>query len=101
MEAHAGTLPLEHSFVTVKPENVVLTAMKKAEDSNALVLHMYEWAGKQANVEVTLPSGATSATETNLLEQPEGPGLSVENGRLTVPIHPYEILALKVDYSQK
>jgi alpha-mannosidase len=100
VEPHTGTLPLEHSFVTVKPENVVLTAMKKAEDSNALVLHMYEWAGKQANVEVTVPSGATSATETNLLEQPEGSALSVIHGRLTVPIHPYEILAVQVDYPQ-
>ncbi|MDI3253877.1 MAG: glycoside hydrolase family 38 C-terminal domain-containing protein [Bacillota bacterium] len=100
VEAHTGTLPLEHSFLTVKPENVVLTAMKKAEDSDALVLHMYEWAGKQANVEVTVPSGAVSATETNLLEQPEGPSLSVTNGQVTVPIHPYEILALRVDYPQ-
>jgi len=74
--------------------------MKKAEDSDALVLHMYEWAGKQANVEVTVPSGAVSATETNLLEQPEGPSLSVTNGQVTVPIHPYEILALRVDYPQ-
>src|SRR5579883_3358373 len=101
VEAHTGTLPLEHAFLKVVPENVVLTAMKKAEDSNALVLHMYEWAGKQANVEVSVPSGATSATETNLLEQPVGGALTVENGRITLPIHPYEILAVRVDYPQK
>ena len=95
---HTGTLPLEHSFLTVKPENVVLTAMKKAEDSNSLVLHMYEWAGKQANVEIALPPGATAATETNLLEQPQGSPLTVESGHVTVPIHPYEILAVRVDY---
>ncbi len=95
---HTGTLPLEHSFLTVKPENVVLTAMKKAEDSNSLVLHMYEWAGKQANVEIALPPGATTATETNLLEQPQGSPLTVEGGHVTVPIHPYEILAVRVDY---
>jgi alpha-mannosidase len=98
VEAHSGSLPIEHSFLTVKADNVVLTAMKKAEDSNALVLHMYEWAGKQANVEINLPPGATGATETNLMEQPEGTSLAVEGGHVTVPIHPYEILAVRVDY---
>ncbi|HVW78766.1 MAG TPA: glycoside hydrolase family 38 C-terminal domain-containing protein [Alloacidobacterium sp.] len=95
---HSGSLPLEHSFVSVKPENVVLTAMKKAEDSNALVLHMYEWAGKQSDVEITLPSGATGATETNLMEQPQGSPLAVSGGHVTIPIKPYEILAVKIDY---
>ena len=96
--AHTGSLPLEHSFVSVKPENVVLTAMKKAEDSNALVLHMYEWAGKQSEVEITLPAGATAATETNLMEQPQGSPLTVTGGHVTIPIKPYEILAVRVDY---
>ncbi len=34
--AHAGSLPAEHSFASVAPENVVLTAVKKAEDENGL-----------------------------------------------------------------
>ena len=100
VEAHTGTLPLEHSFMAVKPENVVLTAMKKAEDSNSLMLHMYESAGKEANVEITLPHGATAAAETNLMEQPQGAPLQIEGDHLTVPIHPYEILAVRVDYPQ-
>jgi len=99
VEAHNGTLPLEHSFLTVKPENVVLTAMKKAEDSDSLILHMYEWAGKQANVEIAVPPGATAATETNLMEKPEGSPLTVTGDHVTVPIHPYEILAVRLDYS--
>jgi len=100
VEAHTGTLPLEHSFMAVKPENVVLTAMKKAEDSNSLMLHMYESAGKEASVEITLPHGATAAAETNLMEQPQGAPLQIEGDHLTVPIHPYEILAVRVDYPQ-
>ena len=57
VEAHAGTLPLEHSFASVQPENVVLTAMKKAEDSDSLIFHAYEWAGKSSNVTFTVPEG--------------------------------------------
>jgi alpha-mannosidase len=98
VQAHAGSLPAQHSFVTVAADNVVLTAMKKAEDSDALVFHMYEWAGKSAQVELTPPSGATSAVETNLLENPEGEPLPVSAGRIQIPVRPYEILAVRVDY---
>ena len=95
---HAGQLPPSHSFVTVEPENVVLTAMKKAEDGNALMLHMYEWAGKASQVDVAMPAGATSATVTNLMEKAQGPALAVAGGHVRVPIKPYEIVAVRFDY---
>jgi alpha-mannosidase len=97
--AHSGTLPAEHAFVTVQPETVVLTAMKKTEDGNGLILRLYEWAGKSGDVELHLPQGATAATVANLLEQPQGSPLTVTGtDRVTAPIHPYEILTLRVDY---
>jgi alpha-mannosidase len=101
VEAHIGTMPPEHSFIAVTSDDVVMTAVKKAEDSNALIFHMYEWAGKTADLEVTVPEGAVAAVETNLLEQPEGPGLTLKADRVSAPIHPYEILALRVDYPEK
>jgi len=99
VESHTGALPAEHSFLSVAPENVILTAVKKAEDSNALIFHVYEWAGKQADLTFTVPPGATSATETNLMEKPQGPALPVTANKVTVPIHPFEILALQVNYN--
>ena len=101
VEAHGGDLPSEHSFVGVMPDNVVLTAMKKAEDSSALIFHMYEWAGKSGNVEIEVPKGATGAIETNLMEHAEGQALELKADRITVPIRAYEILAVRVDYPDK
>jgi len=98
VEAHSGAMPAEFSFASLSAENAVLTATKKAEDSNALVFHMYEWAGKDGSVELKVPPGATGAVETNLMEQPEGKPLAIENGSIRVELHPYEILALRVDY---
>jgi alpha-mannosidase len=95
---HTGSLPAEHSFVSAMPANVVLTAMKKAEDSNALIFHMYEWAGKQGNVTLHVPPGATAASEVNLMENPDGGSLPLHDSEVTVPIHPYEIIAVRVDY---
>jgi len=99
--AHGGALPLEQSFASVQPENVVLTAMKKAEDSDSLIFHAYEWAGKSGKVTFTIPEGATGAVLTNLLEQPQGSPLTVTGNQLTVPVHPFEILALRVDYRRE
>jgi alpha-mannosidase len=100
VEAHTGPLPATYSYASIEDApNVVLTAMKKAEDSNALILHMYEYAGKETQLKVKLPKGATEAMETNLMEKKDGPALPLSDGVVSVTIHPYEILALKVNYN--
>jgi alpha-mannosidase len=98
--AHAGSLPPSHSFASVTPDNVVLTAVKKAEDANGLIFRVYEWAGKDATAEFHVPPGATGATVTNLMETPEGDPLPVTGDVVKVPIHPYEILTIRVDYAK-
>jgi alpha-mannosidase len=98
--AHSGSLPAEHSFASVGPDNVVLTAVKKAEDTNGLVFRAYEWAGKETAAEFHVPPGATGATVTNLMEKSEGNPLPVEDNLVKVPIHPYEILTIRVDYAK-
>ena len=99
VEPHAGELPAEHSFAGVADGNVVLTAMKRSEDGKGIVLRFYEWAGKEGNVTLTVPPGATSAAVVNLMEKPEGDALSVTGDKVTVPVKPYEIQTVKVDYS--
>ena len=66
---------------SVAPDNVVLTAVKKAEDANGLIFRVYEWAGKDATAEFHVPPGATGATVTNLMETPEGEPLQVAGRR--------------------
>jgi alpha-mannosidase len=98
VESHTGSLPAEHSYLSVAPENVVLTAVKKAEDDNGLIFHVFEWAGKQSDVTFAVPAGATAATETNLMEKAVGTQLPLSGDKVTIPIQPYEILSLRVDY---
>jgi alpha-mannosidase len=98
VESHTGSLPAEHSYLSVAPENVVLTAVKKAEDDNGLIFRVFEWAGKQSEVTFTVPPGATAAIETNLMEKTVGTPLPLSGDKVTIPIHPYEILSIRVDY---
>jgi alpha-mannosidase len=98
---HTGTLPAEHSWVSIENPNVTLTAIKKAEDSDALIFRMYEWAGTATDVKLHIPPGATAATETNLMERPEGAALNLTGDTITVPIKPYEILTIQATYPNK
>jgi alpha-mannosidase len=98
VEKHAGTLTAEHSFFRVEPNNIILTTVKKAEDSNALILRFYEWAGKDTQVKISLPHGATLAVATNLMETPEGESIPIANNSITVEAKPYSINTVKVTF---
>jgi alpha-mannosidase len=96
---HSGKLPGSFSFLKTEPDNVVVTAMKKTEDGDGLVVRFYEWAGKQGNITLTLPAGIVSATVANLMEKPEGSPLAVSGGRqVSVPVTPFEIQTVIVRY---
>ena len=97
-EKHAGALPAERAFVQLEPQNVVLTAMKKAEDDDGVVLRFFEWAGKDTEVKIQLPPGAQSAQETNLMERPIR-DLALSGGVVRVQTKPYEIKTVKVRFS--
>jgi alpha-mannosidase len=99
VEPHTGKLPLEHSFVALNDKNVVLTAVKKAEDANGLILRFYEWAGMEGNVNIHLPPGAEFATLTNLMEKPEGTQIPITGAsEITIQVHPYAIMSVRIDY---
>lgn len=100
VEAHEGSLPPQHSFLGISGDNVVLTALKKAEDSEAILLRFYEWAGKTSDVKISLPDGASSSSLANLMEKSEGADSSLTDNQVTVPVHPYEIVSVRVEFSR-
>jgi len=97
-EKQEGALPLGYSFVQVKSDNLIMSAMGKAEDEQALLLRFYERAGKEGNVTFHLPPGAESARETNLMEKPTG-DLPVTNSELMVPTKPNEIKTVEIKFA--
>ena len=49
---HKGTLPTAYSGIRVSPENIVVTAVKKHEDSDAVVVRAYECEGRDTEAEL-------------------------------------------------
>jgi len=100
LEKHGGELEDEFSFLQIQSDNVVLTALKKAEEEDALILRFYEWAGKEADVKLQLPTGALNASETDLMERPTAE-LSLRDGLITVHTKPYEIKTVRVRFAAR
>jgi len=92
---HAGSLPSVFSFLRVEPDTVVVTAVKKAEDGEALILRFYEYAGVKTDVTVTLPAEVAAAEEVNLMEKSLGP-VRVSGRTITVTTGPFEIKTVKI-----
>jgi alpha-mannosidase len=94
---HQGALPAEHSFLEIAEDNAVVTAVKKAEDDNALIVRFYEWAGRKGDVHVRLPQAARGVAETDLMERPlHALALAANRTEVAVPTGPFEIKTLKV-----
>jgi alpha-mannosidase len=95
---HAGTFGTVHSFLQVSDPGIILTAVKKSEDGNALILRAYDWSGKPSEATIQLPGSPVSASEADMMEYAEGPILPVANGAVHVQMHPYEIKTLRIEY---
>jgi alpha-mannosidase len=84
----------EGSFAAVDG-GLVLDTIKRAEDSDAVVLRLYEPYGGRGVAHVRLAHGFGRAVRTNLLED-EREELAVDDGAIVVPFRPHEIVTVKV-----
>lgn len=62
-------LPELESFVSVDKKNIIITAMKKAEDDDGIILRFYEIEGKDTNLEFRFNKPVREAYATSLTEQ--------------------------------
>ena len=73
----------------------MLDTIKRAEDSDAIVLRLYEAHGGRGVARVRLASPFASARRANALED-DAEALAVEGQTIVVPYRPHEIVTVKV-----
>lgn len=87
---HEGALGKEVEFLSVSTDQVAVKAVKKAEETNELIVRVYEWAGQQHDkVTLTFPTRVLSAREVNGLEEQVG-SATTRNKTLTFSISKYQ-----------
>lgn len=96
-EAGTGDLPARsHSFLTVTPDNVVLVALKPAEEEG-LIVRLWECAGRDTTATIAAAGlGAFCAAElTDVLER-HGQPLAVSGALVRVPLRAYGIATIRL-----
>ncbi len=90
-------MPVEKSFLRLEPVNLIMTAMKKSEDGNHVVLRFYEAEGFETDARIHLSRPIRNAWKTSLIEENQAPLMPNEDGSLSLKIQPWEIATLKVE----
>ncbi len=86
-------------FIEVSSSNIVLESIKKAENSDSLILRLYEISGKRGSVEIKLFKKVSSAWRCNILEEPVKE-LEVNGNSIICRYRPYEIITLKISFEK-
>jgi len=92
---HGGHMSKVFSFISAHPKNIILSVVKKAEDSDEIILRFYETSSKNAKAVIRLAEAPKSAIETDLMEK-EISKLSVKENHVEIPISKHEIKTAKI-----
>lgn len=94
IDAQDGPLPAEYQFVTVEGgDGLVMSACKPAEDSEAIIVRLYNIATTAVMARVAIP-GAQSAEQVNMNEDSIAALTIDADGAVTVPVGVRQIVTL-------
>ena len=94
ISANSGDLAESYSFVSTDSKNAVITAVKKAECDDGLVVRFYDAYDCKSRVTLTVPAVYSKAYICDLMENTIEE-IPVIDGRATVPASNFEIVTVK------
>lgn len=90
---HSGTLGKSFSFLSCNNANVMVKALKKAENSTEVVVRLQELAGQAQTAQLSFATAILTARQVTGAEEPVA-SLYPTGGVLTVSLGPYQPLTL-------
>ncbi len=85
-------LPESASFFTIDRENVIITTVKKAEDTEDLIVRMYDTEGKSSQVNLESYFNMNQIQKTNIIEE-----FPVPVKQMNVPKYSIETFSISVN----
>ena len=92
-----GDLPAEFSFIEISPHNLILSALKKAEDSDDVILRFFETKGEATVARVELFREIKRVTLVDLQER-EDKEIPFTGHGFILQVNPFEIATLKLEF---
>jgi alpha-mannosidase len=96
-DAHGGAVPSLFSFATVDNPNVILDCVKKAEDSDDIIVRLYEAYGTRGQVNLGFTSTPAHVVECDLMEENDE-SVELDGNGIEFVIKPWEIRTFKVRF---
>lgn len=96
-EKHDGKLPARLSFMDIDAENVMVETIKKAEDSDEIVVRCHEFYNRRSDVNMKFFNKVKKVVECNLMERNEK-GIDFNEEGFSFRIEPYEIKTFKITF---
>lgn len=91
MDKHQGALGSDYSFIKTNDTSVIIRAIKKAQDSDLVVVRINEGVNKNIeNYTLSLGNGIKQAVELFASEEYKADAV-VKNGELVTSLKPYEV----------
>lgn len=94
-QAHCGVLPATMSMVDINRENIQLEVVKKAEDSDDIIIRLYECYNRRTKAVLCFFKELSQVWECDLMEN-ELHRIPVTGNRFEFEILPYEIKTFKL-----
>lgn len=94
--AQGPLLPGTHSFLSLQPQNLVLTAMKKSEDDGRIVIRFYEAEGNKSVARIRMAVPILHAWKASLIEEDGAAIRPLDDGSIELAVGPWEIVTVKV-----
>lgn len=96
LSAQGGDWPASRKLVGVDAPGLRLSALKKSEEGNGVVLRVYEALGGRGVARLQTELGAKTARLVNFLEERQT-DLKAAVGRMEVGFEPYKVISLELE----
>ena len=93
--AATAAQPQSRSFLSIDNPAVVIDTVKKAEDSEDLIVRLYESHGARQTATLSTAFALARAASVNLLETEPKP-VRISGGEIPLTLRPFEILTLRL-----
>lgn len=98
-EQHRGELPDMMSLASSDRCNVLIDTIKKAEDSDDVIIRVYEAYGQRGNASISFGINPDKVSECNLMEEADTK-MEIKDKSISFYIKPYEIKTFKVKFAK-
>lgn len=95
VDATKEGLPLSYSFAGVNADNIIISAIKKSEDENNIIMRLVDMQGKSVDATINWFGKVNGVNTTNIIEEEDKP-LIKNTDAIKLLVKPFSIETIRI-----